>query len=77
MLRVGRHQLGLVDRHRARQVGEQPVEVGVGLRGVRPLQPLVVLAQVETALVQGLPELVGHGRAIGVRSAHLVPPVHD
>ena len=54
-----------------RQVDRDRDQVGVRLRGVRRLEPLVELLEVEPALAGGLAQQLGHLVAVGVGDAQL------
>src|SRR6266568_8387051 len=67
-----RHLGPLRGCHR-RQVVQQLVQLAGGTRGVGLLQPLVVLAEVEPALVQRVAEPVGHVLPVRIGRPHLLP----
>ena len=61
-------------RDRAGQVGGQPVEFVVRLRGVGPGQAIFVLAQRQPALSRGIGQQLRHLNPIGVSSTHRTVP---
>ncbi len=56
-----------------RQVGGDRHQVGVRLRGVRRLEPVVELVEVEAPLARGLAQQLGHPVPVGVGDAQPSP----